>query len=247
MRAWSCRDLLPWLWKEVPSAYFRTVIMLNSPTATPAFLPALWASASFRACADGAANRLQELDPGLVPEVVLGDFDSARSEVLRDMEQAGTAVVRRPSQDATDLQKLLRYAPLEDALLHGGGGAAVLGGLGGLFSHQCANLNGALEYQMHAPADAAPLVFLDASEVCVLLMPGTTVLEEVPAEPLHASVLPIFGPVAAVSSTGLQWELREQPSCFGGLVSSSNRAADGVDRLELCVSQPMLLTLERRQ
>jgi thiamine pyrophosphokinase len=123
-----------------------TVLMLNSPRALPTFFDKLWTPDAFRACADGASNRLfhSGVSP-LPPHAIVGDLDSARPQVLRHYESAGAAVVRRADQNSTDMEKLLSYPAVEDARLHRPGRTAVLGGLGGLLSHQFANLNVSLK------------------------------------------------------------------------------------------------------
>ncbi len=129
-------------------SYFRggSVLMLNSPNALPSFFDQLWTKDAFRACADGAVNRLFHADVSpLPPHAIVGDLDSASAQVLRHYERVGAAIVRRPSQDMTDMEKLLSYPPVEDARLHRVGRTAVLGGLGGLLSHQFANLNVSLK------------------------------------------------------------------------------------------------------
>lgn len=132
----SCDHLFPSRWNgnESPAAasLFKdgTVVLLNSPDMIPSFFSQLWTSDKFRVCADGAANRfdlffsspflwsllivldrlysLQQRDATVLsPHVIVGDFDSAKPAVLRHFESLGVVVVRRPSQDSTDLQKVL--------------------------------------------------------------------------------------------------------------------------------------------
>lgn len=98
LRKIDCATVLPWPGVGDGSAFRRgTVLMLNSPTALPLFFDQLWSADAFRACADGAVNRLFERPRSLPPHVVVGDFDSARPQVLRHYELLGTAVVKRPS------------------------------------------------------------------------------------------------------------------------------------------------------
>lgn len=242
---WPCGQLLPWLWTSGSgaSALYGAVLLLNSPRAIPALLPAVWRGARLRACADGAANRLLAAHPELpAPAVILGDFDSARPEVLRHYEALGSAVVRRPDQNATDLEKLLRYPPLHDARLHGPGrAAAVCGGMGGFFSHQAANLHAAIDQDVRLQ----PLVFLDDNEVCIVLRPGRTVFLGSPPG-TFLSLIPMFGAVDSVRTTGLKWELNGSSLEFGHLISSSNRVADNVWEISVETSHHLLCCLEKR-
>ena len=88
----------------------------------------LWDEASVRVCADGAANRLHdalsverraalraacippaERRSNQLPDVITGDLDSIRPEVLEFYEQIGVPVVREPEQDTHDFEKCLRW------------------------------------------------------------------------------------------------------------------------------------------
>ena len=88
----------------------------------------LWDEASVRVCADGAANRLHdalsverraalraacippaERRSNQLPDVITGDLDSIRPEVLEFYEQIGVPVVREPEQDSHDFEKCLRW------------------------------------------------------------------------------------------------------------------------------------------
>jgi thiamine pyrophosphokinase len=221
-----------------------TVLMLNSPTAIPSFFGALWTSDKFRACADGASNRLfDRAKDNLHPHLIVGDLDSARQEVLRHYEARGTLVARRPCQDTTDFEKLIKFEPVSDALLHRDGATAVLGGLGGLLSHQLANMNALLRISMSQDADFRnPLMFLDERETCLVLRPGVTRFEDV--DPVHCALVPLFGEASHVTTKGLRWDLKNQTLSFGGLVSTSNECKEGT--VEIMTEQPLLWIFETR-
>ncbi len=88
-----------------------TVVMLNSPHATPSYFGDLWTVDKFRACADGACNRLYDRAPdALAPHVIVGDFDSSRRDVLKHYEEKGCAVVKRTSQ-ARSYVRACMHAP----------------------------------------------------------------------------------------------------------------------------------------
>jgi hypothetical protein len=105
-RLLNCEALFPLSWgneSRRPSIFRKgTVVMLNSPQALPKFFEQLWTEDSFRVCADGAANRLFDASVSrphlLPPQAIVGDFDSARPDVLQHYERLGCAVARRPSQ-----------------------------------------------------------------------------------------------------------------------------------------------------
>lgn len=65
------------------------LIILNSPSLNFNIIANLWQHCRYKVCADGAANRLFDSSLNLtggckkfIPDYVIGDLDSARSEVV---------------------------------------------------------------------------------------------------------------------------------------------------------------------
>ena len=77
----------------------------------------LWETSSYRICADGAANRLYDATVTLgdelstsnkyIPNIITGDLDSVRSDVLKYYEMEGVSIVRIEDQNFHDLDKSL--------------------------------------------------------------------------------------------------------------------------------------------
>ncbi|XP_069936716.1 thiamine pyrophosphokinase 1-like, partial [Cherax quadricarinatus] len=80
----------------------------------------LWQHASVRVCVDGAINAYHKLMRCQntsfesscctcpLPEIITGDFDSAKSELLKLYSTLGVNVVPTPSQEETDFTKAIR-------------------------------------------------------------------------------------------------------------------------------------------
>lgn len=85
--------------------------------------------------ADSGADFL--LAHGIVPSVLLGDFDSCLDESVRSCERSGSRILRlKADKDQTDTE-----AALEEALCLGFSQAVVIGALGGgRFEHSVANI-----------------------------------------------------------------------------------------------------------
>ena len=89
----------------------------------PCVAPHLWHRCERRYCADGGANRLFDDMPRLfpdhhpdavraafVPDVIVGDLDSVRPEVLAHYREAGARCVDLSAdQDSTDLHKAVTH------------------------------------------------------------------------------------------------------------------------------------------
>lgn len=83
-------------------------------------------------CADGGANRA--LDRGIVPDIVLGDFDSVSTHTQLKLTQ--TEFIHVPDQHMTDLEKTLNFLVAQNIP------KAILIGISGLrLDHQIGNLN----------------------------------------------------------------------------------------------------------
>ena len=77
----------------------------------------LWEVSSYRICADGAANRLydatvtaageESISNKYLPNIITGDLDSVRSDVLKYYEMKGISIVRIEDQNFHDLDKSL--------------------------------------------------------------------------------------------------------------------------------------------
>ena len=84
--------------------------------------------------ADGGLRHA--LNAGLTPNVVVGDLDSAPSELLQLAERRGAEVIRHPvDKDKTDLE-----LALDLAVERGYRGIVVVGALGGRIDHEMANV-----------------------------------------------------------------------------------------------------------
>ena len=74
----------------------------------------LWEQSSIRICADGAANRLYDRieEPrrdSMIPDYVIGDLDSLRSEVSDYYAARGAVIKAEEDQDSHDFEKCLRW------------------------------------------------------------------------------------------------------------------------------------------
>ncbi len=144
-------------------------------------------------------------------------------------------------QDLTDLQKVLSYDAVDDARRHRGGATAVLGGLGGLVSHQLANLSNALEPS--TSRHFGPLFFMGEQEICFVLPAGSTLIH-CPFRNIHCSLVPLFGTVESVTTSGLRWNVTQKQMAFGRFISTSNEIVE--DAVQVVCSEPLLWVFDAR-
>ena len=115
----------------------------------------------FIICADGGYANLK--DTGIVPDLIIGDFDSYSKELPEDIP-----IVKLPvEKDDTDTGMCIRYA-----LNHGMNDITIIGGIGGRLDHTIANIQlmaGACEngaaIKMLSPCNEAYIVKNDSLTV----------------------------------------------------------------------------------
>lgn len=195
------------------------LVLLNTPLSRPRLLQ-LWYAAEFRACADGAANRLAAAGggaAGLTPDVLVGDFDSVKPEVAALYEARGTILHNLAhDQESTDLEKCM-------AKVHEAGCERVI------VAGQFAGVAGRLDHtfgivsSLHLWPDLRVVVVGDDSFM-LLLAPGehTLLVPNASCAP-HCGLVPIGSACASISTTGLQYNMTDTAMAFGALISTSNR------------------------
>ena len=181
------------------------------------------ARAPVAVAADGGADGL--LRRGIVPQAVIGDFDSVTDAARR---QIPAAVQHRiAEQETTDFDKALR---LIDAPL-----VLALGFAGARLDHGLAAFN---------------TLVVRAERRCILVGPKDVAFAAPPALALDlvpGEVLSLF-PMAPVTghSRGLEWPIDGLDFAPGGRIGTSNRVVSR--RVELTFDGPgMLVILPRRR
>ncbi|KAI3449498.1 hypothetical protein Pfo_006163 [Paulownia fortunei] len=198
----------------------------------PRFTPLLWKHAQLRICADGGANRLYDELPLLFPDedalairkrykpnLIKGDMDSIREEVLGFYKNVGTeAVDASDDQDTTDLHKCVAYIQDLPNLKNQDLCILVAGALGGRFDHEIGNINVLCRFP-------SMRIILLSDDCLIQLLPSSHHHEihiQSAVEGPHCGLIPIGGPSKSSTTTGLQWNLSDTEMRFGGLISTSN-------------------------
>lgn len=166
-------------------------------------------------CADGGYDAL--FYTGIVPNVVIGDFDSLKVSVPKEIE-----TVKYPSdKDKTDLEICIDYA-----LERGCDTIFILGALGGRIDHTMGSLC-ALKYVMEHGADAMILtgksrIYLVDKEV------------EVAREKFdYISLIPCTDKVTGVSTLGLKYELNNRELVKSSSLGISNEFYNNTAKIKI--------------
>jgi thiamine pyrophosphokinase len=184
------------------------VIVANAPWTWRPEHVSLARDADLLLAADGGANHLAAV--GLRPAAVVGDLDSIRPGVRAWLGEQ--AMVPRPDQDHTDLEKTLAFAIDEHAATR----VTVLAATGGRPDHAFENLALAARWGRNV---AVELRGEDGRFVPVLARAelSTTTGQLI-------SLLPL-GRCERVTTRGLQWELAGDVLDPTSRISVSNRAS----------------------
>ena len=184
------------------------LIVCNGTPPAIELMERLWQQVDLRVCADGGANFA--ISQGFNPDAVVGDMDSILLESRQKLD-AGR-LVRVPEQNTNDGDKALRYC-----LNHGVEEVHLLGAAGERSDQFLANIELLYKYAtqlkiiLWAEKDRIEVIEGEWQEKIAL---GTTL-----------SLLPLFGPVKGITTSGLAYPLKNQTLQMGKEPSGiSNKA-----------------------
>jgi len=180
--------------------------------------------------ADGGARHCQAL--GLVPQVLIGDFDSLEPGELSAFETQGVEVIQHPARkDYTDLELALQFA-----VEKGYREILVLGALGNRWDQTFANL---LISASKAFAEVN-IRLVDGPHEILLMRSGQVV--ELDGEPGDTvSLIPLCGDVHGIVTSGLEYPLKRETLFFGETRGISNVLTGQTASVKL--DEGMLLTV----
>jgi len=222
------------------------VIYLNRPFDQDTLVK-LNRAASFSIMADGAANRFhdnhkkQSLENEIIPDALVGDFDSIRPDVLTYYKKKGVNVHQVHSQDDTDLEKCLKFLYHK---IHGEQPqnkakhvkVVITGGFGGRMDHTMNNIHilhkFAEEYDQHSNLS---IHLIDNNSIGTCILPGKTQYKraKVFEKTQGCGMFPLLGQKASVTTNGLKWDVDANNALsFKKFVSSSNEMVNDVVEFE---------------
>jgi thiamine pyrophosphokinase len=161
--------------------------------------------------ADGGSRHCLAL--GVIPDILIGDFDSLEPEQLADFESEGSQVYQHPARkDFTDLELALRYAceqGVDDIL--------VFGALGARWDQTLANLL----LPAHPDLASARISLIDGFQEIRLVRPAETLfVQGLPGDTV--SLIPLNANADGVSTRGLEYPLLDEILAFGATRGVSN-------------------------
>ncbi|MEG2349143.1 MAG: thiamine diphosphokinase [Hungatella sp.] len=168
---------------------------------------------------DAGLEAVQKL--GLMPTVIVGDFDTVKPSVLLKYQQLPDVIweIHKPEKDATDTE-----LAVHTAIRMGAASITILGATGGRIDHMLGNihlLDCALQRNI-------PAFILDAHNKIYLLKEGKT-FHRADTFGTYISFLPLTEAITGITLTGFKYPLTEKNITIGqeaGLCISNELLGD---------------------
>ena len=179
-------------------------------------------------CGLVSADRL-----GVIPDHIVGDFDSVSEKLLEKYRQTSIEINRFPREkDKTDTE-----IAIELALMHDPTNLDIFGATGSRLDHTVANLH-LLMLPLQLGIDAN---LLDEHNKIYLKKEGFTI-NKARQHGSYISLMPFCAPVKGVVLEGFKYPLREVDLNMGSSLGISNEIVDEIARVEF--SGGILLVIE---
>lgn len=214
-----------------------SVILLNYTNVSR--LEDYWKVKGLRLCVDGGCNRLVETK--LVPDIILGDFDSISKKSIDHYHQLGVQMMKIEDQDSTDFSKALNYVLKDESEKNRMNECVIaLNGTGGCLSHVFANLSSLFLFENRK------VILLGEDNIAFICWAGVTEINcrQSEGKVTYCSIIPMFGVVQSITTTGLKWNLDNSTLMFGknGLISTSNEFTS--DTVSIQTNVPVLFIVD---
>jgi thiamine pyrophosphokinase len=188
-------------------------------------------SADLILCADGGTHLARAL--GVRPNAVIGDMDSISPAVRVEMGDAGVALVEFPARkEETDLELALLWA-----VERGASRITVLGARGDRIDHELGNV-----LLLAHPGLKGVDVRLIAGHQEVVVIRGKMTFRGARGDLL--SLLPVGGDARGISTSGLEYSLRDEALYLGPARGVSNVFVEEAATVE--VGSGLLLAVHTR-
>lgn len=209
----------------------KAVLVCNGAMEDYAFHKEFLDGADLIICVDGGARHFKNL--GMLPHVLLGDFDSISGEEMDLFIKNGVEVVKFPvEKDFTDSELAITYAAEKGCT-----SLVILGGLGSRIDHSLANiflLKKALDLGIKG------IIANEANEVA-LVKDSIKMARE---EGVKITLLPLFEKAEGVTTKGLYYPLGDATLELGQTWGVSNEFV--AEEAEVFVKKGLLLVIKSR-
>lgn len=222
------------------------IIYLNRPFNFK-IISVLHRLAYYTMMADGAANRfhdtfkMADYQDEIIPDSLVGDFDSIRKDVMEYYKDRGVKIVHDHSLDDNDFEKCMRhlqqkfmeenrYSPDKQYKI------LITGSLGGRLDHTLNNIHILHKYaERYKKYENVTIQMMDNNSLGTCILPGKTIYMRSKEFEFDAGcgVFPLLGGKVELETKGLKWNIsKATPMSFKDFVSSSNEMAEDIIEFE---------------
>ncbi|EPE24389.1 Thiamin pyrophosphokinase, catalytic [Glarea lozoyensis ATCC 20868] len=223
------------------------LIVLNQPLKLDiSFYRKIWANCSVHIGADGGANRVHDLvkseQERLPLDLVIGDLDSLTSQARSFWEGQDVKVLHDPDQYSTDFTKSVQHVwsteqtePIN---------IVVLGGLGGRVDQGISVLHHL--YMFQKSYDSGKMFLLSSEGITFVLKSGKHKIKSRASFRgvtlgENVGIIPLKEP-SIISTNGLEWDVTNWQTEFGGSISTSNHVK--ADWVSIETTKDVLFTID---
>lgn len=163
--------------------------------------------------ADSGARHCEGL--GVIPDILVGDFDSVRGEDFDRLVSAGSEVIRFPAEkDMTDSEIAIEFA-----LEKGCSCIILLGASGSRLDHSVSNL---MLLKKLTDLDVEGILADEKNEIRLIMSQINLIREE----GVFVTLLPVAGKACGVTTSGLYYPLEDAVLEIGSSWGVSNRFSE---------------------
>jgi thiamine pyrophosphokinase len=201
---------------------------------------------------------------------IIGDLDSLTPTTQAYYESRKTVILRDPDQNSTDFGKCVAYIrqhhhvlpppPQNAAASTGGTGTSrppdivAVGGLGGRVDQGLSQLHHLYLFQTDPRYAEGRMYLFSGESLTFLLQPGRHRIrvreddddKEGDVFSKYVGILPI-GETSRITTTGLEWDVTDWETRFGGKMSTSNHVLPETKVVEVETTQKVLFTIALRE
>ncbi|KAK4202352.1 putative thiamine pyrophosphokinase [Triangularia verruculosa] len=258
---WNPADIIRPPSNATPPDY--ALLVLNQPIHNHVgMIKRLWNNASFRIAADGGANCLYDVagvhsDPSFDDlHVIIGDLDSI-TQAARTYYEAPprkTNVIYYRDDYSTDFAKAIEHIRQKYPPSPRGKDIVAVGSLGGRVDHGISQLHHLYLFQQDPDYNEGKLYFFSGESLTFMLKAGrkhsirvrhgSAGEDDVFAK--WVGILPVREP-SRITTKGLEWDVTDWPTEFGGQMSTSNHILPETQVVEVEATKDVLFTMSLRQ
>jgi thiamine pyrophosphokinase len=182
-----------------------------------------------------------------IPKVIHGDLDSLVSKVEEYYRDRGSQIIKDTDQESTDFMKCLKLISTRaDEIARGSTqrlDIVALGDLGGRVDQGLSQLHHLYMANIDNSLHIGEVILLTTKSITFLLQKGHNKVYTPPGKGLakNVGILPIGRP-AVISTKGLEWDVHDWRTEFGGHISTSNHIKSDV--VEVQTTERVVFTIE---